>query len=355
MSGGVDSSVSAGLLKEQGYEVTGVFIKAWEPESAGRLIDCGWREERRDAMRVASKLAIPFITLDLAKEYKEQVVDYMIREYCAGRTPNPDVMCNKAVKFGAFYQWAMNQGADYVATGHYARIQKVKSGIQNTEEKNEMLAGVDTNKDQTYFLWTLDQNHLAHTLFPIGHLEKPAVRKLAEKFDLPNRAKKDSQGICFVGKLDLKDFLKEFIEEKTGDVLDTDGQIIGQHRGVLFYTLGERHGFEIFKKTPNEKPLYVVAKDLTANTITVSDTPFGEINDSVIEIDSVNWISGSSPNLTKKYQARIRYRQILQPCHLEIEDGIWRVIFAEPQPAISAGQSLVIYDGEICLGGGVMK
>lgn len=359
MSGGVDSSVSAALLKEQGYNVVGVFIKAWEPEG----FDCGWREERRDAMRVAAHLDIPFMTLDLSKEYKDLVVDYMVAEYKAGRTPNPDVMCNKAIKFGAFFKKAMDSGADYVATGHYARTQnvksqmsEVKSRIQNTEEKYEMLAGVDTNKDQTYFLWTLNQNHLAHTLFPVGHLEKPAVRKLAAKFGLPNESKKDSQGICFVGKLDLKDFLKEFIEEKAGDVLDLGGNVIGRHNGVLFYTLGERHGFDIFKKTPNAQPFYVVAKDLSANTITVSSSPFTGSDDKVIIIDSTNWISGQTPNPSKTYQARIRYRQPLQSCHLEqYPNNTYQIVFDEPQASISSGQSLVVYDGEICLGGGIIK
>lgn len=390
MSGGVDSSVSAALLKDQGFDVTGVFIKAWEPEG----FDCGWREERRDAMRVAAQLNIPFITLDLSKEYKEAVVDYMIAEYKVGRTPNPDVMCNKAIKFGAFFKKAMAEGADFVATGHYARSARIAdqrgrdadkrgrnsvdsnpqffipecqatssvvipahAGIQAQDPEFQMLAGVDQNKDQSYFLWSLTQDHLAHTLFPVGDMEKPEVRKLAEKFNLPTKAKKDSQGICFVGKLDLKDFLKEFIEQKDGDVLDTKGKIIGSHHGVLFFTLGERHGFEIFKKTSNEEPLYVIAKDLKANTITVFNKPFNGSNDKEITINSINWISGKVPDLTKTYQARIRYRQPLQSCRIaqSSSEGEFLVTFDNPQPSISPGQSLVIYDGEICLGGGVIK
>jgi len=344
MSGGVDSSVSAALLKEQGYKVVGVFIKAWEPASAGRRIDCGWREDRRDAMRVASLLDIPFMTLDLSKEYKEEVVDYMLAEYKAGRTPNPDVMCNKAIKFGAFYRRAMEAGADFVATGHYAQVIDGK-----------MSAGVDRNKDQTYFLWTLNPEQLAHTLFPIGHLEKPEVRKLATKFGLPNQAKKDSQGLCFIGKLDVKDFLREFIKEHPGKVLDEKGEVIGEHNGALLYTLGERHGFNVFKKTPNDEPLYIVAKDLEANTITVARE-----NESInsakkeVAISNVNWTS-SEPELTKQYSARVRYRQPLEKCRLKKEaDGNWLVTFDNPQTAAS-GQSLVIYDGEICLGGGVIE
>lgn len=350
MSGGVDSSVSAALLKEQGYKVVGVFIKAWEPEG----YDCGWREERRDAMRVAAQLEIPFITLDLEKEYKERVVDYMIAEYKAGRTPNPDVMCNQTIKFGAFYDRAMRAGADYVATGHYARIQNVKSQKSNVKCEHQMLAGVDKNKDQTYFLWTLTRDQLAHTLFPIGHLEKPAVRKLAAKFGLPTETKKDSQGLCFIGKLDLKEFLRGYIKEEKGKVLDEHGQPIGEHDGALLYTLGERRGFNVFKKTPAEKPLYIIAKDLAANTITVGTEK--ELDASAraeIAIDQANWPAGE-PDGSRTYSARVRYRQPLEPCWIIKENNVWKVVFDRPQIA-AAGQSLVVYDGEVCLGGGVIK
>lgn len=380
MSGGVDSSVSAALLKQatpnnfeklfgrptpkgfSGYNVVGVFIKAWEPfdYAQGKPIVCGWRDERRDAMRVAAHLDIPFLTLDLSKEYKEMVVDYMIAEYKAGRTPNPDVMCNKAIKFGAFFKRAMADGADFVATGHYARIRnvkcqmsKVKSNTENTEY--EMLAGVDKNKDQTYFLWTLKQDRLSHTLFPVGDLEKSDVRKLAAKFGLPNSEKKDSQGVCFVGQLDVKEFLKEFIEEKPGDVLDLKGQVIGRHEGVLFYTLGERRGFMVFKKSPDEKPLYVIAKDLRANSITVgTEQELKKNMEKTVSIAECNWTI-SEPEFAKLYGARVHYRQPLQNCRLEkTSHGKFSVRFDEPQTAAS-GQSLVLYDGEICLGGGIIK
>ena len=361
MSGGVDSSVSAALLKEQGYDVVGVFIKAWEP--AG--FDCGWREDRRDAMRVASLLDIPFITLDLSKEYKEEVVDYMVAEYKAGRTPNPDVMCNKAIKFGAFYKRAMEAGADFVATGHYSRIGVIpaEAGILESVPRYELLAGTDKNKDQTYFLWTLKPDQLAHTLFPIGHLEKPEVRKLATKFGLPNQAKKDSQGLCFIGKLDVKDFLREFIKEQPGKVLDERGEVIGEHYGVLLYTLGERHGFNVFKKTPNDEPLYIVAKDLKANTITVADEGSSSLSaKNEVEISDVNWASGE-PIPSKQYRARVRYRQPLENCQLKKiktsdvynqgNGNKFMVTFDNPQTA-SPGQSVVVYDGEVCLGGGVI-
>ena len=259
LSGGVDSSVSAALLKEHGYEVVGVFIKVWQPP----FLECTWKEDRLDAMRVAAQLDIPFMTFDLEKEYKESIVDYMVAEYKAGRTPNPDVMCNKTIKFGAFLEKAKEMGADFVATGHYA---------QNVEKDGEqyLLKGNDNEKDQSYFLWTLTQAQLKYILFPIGEHKKSEVRKLAEKFDLITATKKDSQGLCFIGKLDMKDFLKEFIEEKRGDVLNTDGAVIGYHDGAVYYTLGQRRGFIITQKTPEDIPYYVVAKDIEQNTITVS-------------------------------------------------------------------------------------
>ncbi len=260
MSGGVDSSVSAAILKEQGYDVTGVFIKVWQPDST----DCGWKDERRDAMRVAAVLDIPFKTFDFSEKYKKEVVDYMISEYKAGRTPNPDVMCNRYVKFGSFLEQAIADGVDYVATGHYAQnIYDDKKGVY------EMLEGADSNKDQSYFLWTLTQVDLEHALFPVGGFQKDEVRKLAEKYKLPVFDKKDSQGVCFIGHLDMKEFLKEHISVKKGDVLDTDGNVIGEHDGVELYTEGERHGFKVFVKRTDNEPYYIVKKDLNSNTLTV--------------------------------------------------------------------------------------
>ena len=221
MSGGVDSSVSAALLKEHGYDVTGVFIKVWQPE----FFECTWRADRLDAMRVCAKLDIPFLTLNLEKEYKKEVVDYMIDEYKAGRTPNPDVMCNKYIKFGGFFDFAMKHSADFIATGHYARVKKFPrgetSGFNPSPEVSprgtyQLLAGRDKNKDQSYFLWTLTQKQLQKTLFPIGDIDKPEVRKLAEKYGLATAVKKDSQGLCFIGKIDMKDFLKNYMKEKKG-------------------------------------------------------------------------------------------------------------------------------------------
>ena len=274
MSGGVDSSVSVALLQKEGYEVTGVFMKVWQPD----FLPCAWEAEKRDAMRVTAHLGIPLLVWNFEKKYKEFVADYMSREYREGRTPNPDVMCNKEVKFGAFFRRAMALGADFVATGHYARIArtmrveskklKVKSQIQNTKYK--LLKGVDVGKDQSYFLWTLGQEQLSKTFFPIGKYKKSQVRALAKKFNLPVAEKKDSQGLCFVGKLDMKDFLAHFIKEKEGIVLGESGEYIGSHRGAYFYTLGERHGFTITKKGVDDAPYYIVAKDLVNNTVTVA-------------------------------------------------------------------------------------
>lgn len=349
LSGGVDSSVSAALLKNQGYDVTGVFIKVWQPE----FVKCDWREDRLDAMRICAKLDIPFKDLDLEEEYKKQVFDYMIEEYKNGRTPNPDVMCNKAIKFGGFLKFALDNGADYVATGHYCRK------TQNTNSKDfQMLAGKDDNKDQSYFLWTLTQDQLKHILFPVGHLEKPKVRKLAKKYDLLTAEKKDSQGLCFVGMVEMKDFLKRFLPEKRGDVLNENGEVIGYHDGAFYYTFGQRHGFVITEKTSEDKPYFVIDKNIEKNTIIVSEKLREKniFDKKEIEIENINWVSGNVPDLDKKYQAKIRYRQPLQSCKIYRNpvSGIFGVVFDEPQKSVSSGQSVVFYDGEVCLGGGII-
>lgn len=350
MSGGVDSSVSAALLKEQGYDVTGVFIKVWQPD----FLPCNWKDERRDAMRVAAHLGIPFVTLDLEKEYKEEVVDYMIAEYKKGRTPNPDVMCNRYVKFGGFFDWAMEQGADLVATGHYARATK------DNDSHCHLLKGRDDNKDQSYFLWTLTKEKLAKTLFPVGDIPKPEVRELAKKFGLPNAEKKDSQGLCFVGKIDMKEFLKHYIDEKPGDVLNTKGEVIGHHEGSLFYTLGERRGFTITTKTPDDKPYFVVVKDAEKNTLTVSNEKYekSESEDMTmtpIVIADTNWIT-EAPEIGKTYHARVRYRGTLHEVKIVALAGSKAEMrFVNSKDVVTPGQSVVVYDREICIGGGIIS
>ncbi|TSD02572.1 MAG: tRNA (5-methylaminomethyl-2-thiouridylate)-methyltransferase [Parcubacteria group bacterium Athens0714_16] len=348
MSGGVDSSLSAFLLKEKGYNITGVFIKVWHPD----FLECDWKKERNDAMRICAQLDIPFLTFDFEKEYKKEVADYMIEEYKNGRTPNPDVMCNKNIKFGAFLNKAKEIGADMIATGHYARVDKDKNG------KVKLFAGVDKEKDQSYFLWTLNQEQLKYTLFPVGDLEKSEVRKIAERSKLSTAQKKDSQGLCFLGKVQIKEFLKNFVEEKRGNVLNEKNEIIGFHDGAFFYTIGQRHGFKITKKKPDEKPYYIISKNIDDNTITVSEGSEKEsslFNSNKVEIQNTNWISGEKPDENKKYLGRIRYRQPLQKCSVEYEKEKTFIIFEEKQKAVALGQSVVLYDKEECLGGGVIQ
>lgn len=338
MSGGVDSSLSAALLKEQGYDVTGVFIKVWQPD----FIECTWKEDRLDAMRVASSLNIPFVTLDLEQEYKKGVIDYMLDEYKASRTPNPDVMCNREVKFGAFWKWAKSQGADFVATGHYA-----------STDNTHLILSEDTNKDQTYFLWTLTKNDLEHVLFPIGHMKKEDVRKEAEKRGLYTSGKKDSQGLCFVGTIDMKTLLKEYITKEIGSVVNEDGEIIGTHEGVMFYTIGERHGFTITKKSTDDAPYYVIAKHIETNELVVSHTKPEHLPQSVIQIDKVSFVT-DSPQEGKVYQARARYRAPLADVRMRRTGDTWSVDIVQGELVATSGQSLVLYEGDKCLGGGII-
>lgn len=364
MSGGVDSSVSAALLKEQGYDVTGVFIKVWQPD----FIECTWKEDRLDAMRVASLLDIPFVTLDLEKEYKKWVIDYMLEEYKKGRTPNPDVMCNREVKFGAFYRWAQEQDKDaFIATGHYSRIkrtedreQRIENRVQtrgkrqqtseNTTQTYSLSKSKDENKDQTYFLWTVSKEILSKVLFPIGDLEKKEVRILAEKFNLPVAHKKDSQGLCFVGTIDIKTLLKQYITEKEGDVLNEQKEIIGTHTGVMFYTIGERHGFTVTKKGTDDLPYFIIAKDFNKNTITVSHTPPQEVCGDTITLTQTNWTETLMKG--KVYEGRARYRAPL--VHIECIDETHMKVL-DSNLVLTPGQSLVLYDGELCIGGGIIN
>ena len=350
VSGGVDSSVSAALLQEQGHEVIGVFIRTWQPD----WLPCTWKQERRDAMRVCAHLGIPFVELDLEKEYKEGVADYMIAEYRAGRTPNPDVMCNREVKFGGFLKWALEHGGDYVATGHYVRREE-RDGLVS------MLRGVDNSKDQSYFLWTLEQEQLKHILFPVGELQKSEVRKEAQRFGLPTATKKDSQGICFIGDIDMKEFLSHYIDEEPGKVVNTHGQEIGSHRGALFYTYGERHGFNIDAKHKgiDDAPYYVVAKDVQKNTLTVSQEPQSAQHqeDQILNLTLfVDNTQSFKPGDVCEFQ--IRYRGDIKQGRLQDyrpQENSAVLVLDEYDPAIAPGQSIVFYDGDICLGGGVIS
>lgn len=368
LSGGVDSAVSAALLKQatpnnfeklfgrptpegfRGYEVTGVFIKAWQPD----WLPCTWREERRDAMKVAIALDIPFLFLDLEKEYKEGVVDKMLAEYKAGRTPNPDVLCNREIKFGSFWQFAKEQGADFIATGHYAQMSKGTFDMKDVKDGPcHLLEGKDKDKDQSYFLWTLTQEDLSHTLFPVGHLPKLEVRKLAQQFNLPVADKKDSQGICFMGDISMEEFLSHFIASKPGKVVSVDGEVIGTHKGLTYYTIGERRGFEVTKKGASSGPFYIIWKDIKKNVLVVSDRE-EEILDcspTKVLLKNVNWINEPTvPEIT----ARIRYRGERLPCTLSVDGKRLSVEFKEPVRGLSLGQSIVFYYEENCLGGAVM-
>ncbi len=360
MSGGVDSSVAALLLKKQGYKVVGVFMRCYN------LDGCSERDAE-DARRVAEKLKIPFYVWDFEEEYKKKVVEYMVKGYKKGITPNPDVMCNREIKFGLFLNKALKMGADYIASGHYVRLQKSqirnpksqtnsKFKIQNS--KFSLWQAKDTNKDQSYFLWTLTQKQLKHCLFPIGGYLKNEVRKIAKKAGLATAEKKDSQGICFLGKVSLDDFLKKYIPEKRGNVLDIFGKKIGKHKGAHFYTIGQRHGLGI---GGSKKPYYVVEKNIKKNIIVVAE---GEDSPALyrkeIQLTGVNFINPNCYSLIRANKritiyARVRYRQPLVSAKLKIQNSKLKIEFDAPVKFIAPGQSAVFYDkkGEM-LGGGVI-
>lgn len=333
LSGGVDSAVSAALLKAAGYNVIGAFIKIWRPE----FIDCPWQRDRLDAMRVCTALEIPFKEIDLSDEYKAEVIDDMVGNYARGITPNPDVLCNRHIKFGHFAKWAFAQGADFVATGHYA---------QNTD--GGLSRGADTNKDQSYFLWQLTKKDLTRIMFPVGNLPKTEVRGLAEKFDLPVATKKDSQGLCFVGDITMRDFLAHYITLEKGKVLDEKGVVVGEHDGAALYTLGERHGFRISASHASESPRFVTAIDTKANTITISSERTMALRKTVRLID-VSWVD-TQPANGAHLSAQARYREKPVACTY----GNNTVTFDEAHLA-PPGQSLVLYDGDNCIGGGIIS
>lgn len=344
LSGGVDSSVAALRLIKQGYKVVGVFIKVWQPD----FLVCNWEQERLDAMRVAAHLRIPFLTCDAEEEYKRDVGEYFISEYLKGRTPNPDVMCNRYVKFGAFLRFARKHKADFIATGHYARVAKIQNP-NNKTQTYKLLRGVDNNKDQSYFLWTLTQSELKQVLLPVGDTIKEEIRWEAGVARLPTAVKKDSQGVCFLGQIDIPEFLSHFTQLKMGEVLDKSGNIIGQHKGALVYTLGQRHGFTVNTKSTVGEPHYVIGRDLDKNTITVDIKPPQIDKETSIQLDSVNWIAGM-PGESKHIEAQFRYRQI--PVPVTVNGNIVTPLTKIDKP--SAGQSVVFYEGEECLGGGVV-
>jgi len=339
MSGGVDSSVTAALLKQQGYKVTGVYMKNWSQDLPGFI--CPWKEDYQDAKRVAVQLDIDFKLYDFEAEYRHKVVNYMLAEYQAGRTPNPDVMCNQEVKFKLFLEAALEDGADLIATGHYSRI---KNG--------QLYTGLDSNKDQSYFLYRVNETALRRSLMPIGELQKPEVRQLAKRLGLVTADKKDSQGICFVGKVGIKEFLlAELGPQAHGEIIDQNGQHIGEHDGALFYTIGQRHGLQV----GGGLPYYVTGKDMTKNQVIVTtDLQDKQLWHRELKLSDIHWIN-DEPDLTKAYQIRTRYRAPLIAIKRLEKTGKNLIIHLDEEVrAITPGQSAVIYDGERCLGGGIV-
>jgi tRNA-specific 2-thiouridylase len=346
MSGGVDSSVTALMLQQQGYEVIGGFMKNWSENDEGE--ECSWRVERRDALRVAAHLGIPFHTFDFEEQYREKVYEYLVREYEAGRTPNPDVLCNKYMKFDLFLQAADDLGCAFVATGHYARVRRGRDGVTH------LLAVVDGTKDQSYFLCQLQQHQLARVLFPVGGLRKTKVRKSAERAGLAVAAKPDSQGICFVGEVALRQFLGTRIAERPGKIVHVDGRVVGEHRGIAFYTIGQREGLNIGGQP---EPLYVVERRVATNEVVVApnDHP-ARFRTELRATDCTETVPGNWAKYEgKKLQARVRYRQPLGECRVaRLGPGEIRVTFMEPQRAVAPGQFVAVYAGVELIGSGVI-
>ena len=351
LSGGVDSSVSAALLKAQGANVHGLFMKNWEEDDTSTY--CSAEKDLADVRAICHALEIPLQTINFSDKYWEKVFSIFLEEYKQGRTPNPDILCNKEIKFKAFLDHAIKLGADFIATGHYA-----KRTFSTLEEPIQLLRSDDENKDQSYFLYTLNQTALQHSLFPVGHLNKPFVRETAKKLSLLTHNKKDSTGICFIGERKFKSFLQEFFLNEPGDILTDSGVSIGKHDGLMYYTLGQRQGLYIGgKKGYPEKPWYVISKDITQNTLIVTqdENHPGHYSTS-LNAQNLHWVSGSSPKTHFHASAKVRYRQPDQACLVKIkDDASIDVEFTHPQRAVTPGQSVVLYDGNVCLGGGIIR
>lgn len=345
LSGGVDSSVTAALLKQQGYDVTGVYMKNWSQDLPG--FTCPWKEDFTDAKRVAVQLGIPFKMYDFEKQYRQKVVDYMVAEYRAGRTPNPDVMCNQEVKFKLFLETALQDGADMIATGHYASV----SRAEGRGQRAELRKAKDQNKDQTYFLYRVTEEALERTLFPLGDYTKPEVRELAKKFGLVTATKKESMGICFVGKVGIKEFLlHELGPQKSGDIIDQNGQKIGTHDGAIFYTIGQRHGLDV----GGGFPYYVTNKDMKKNVVYVTtDISDERLWHKELKLADVHWIN-DAPTSGAKLQIRTRHRAPLIDCEITYKNDVCLITLKDEIRALTPGQSAVLYDDEVVLGGGII-
>ena len=347
LSGGVDSAVTAWLLKQQGYEVVGLFMKNWEDDDDSEY--CSTRQDWLDAASVADVVGIDLEAVNFAAEYKDRVFAEFLREYSAGRTPNPDVLCNAEIKFKAFLDHAVRLGAGRIATGHYAGVRRAADG------RYQLLRGVDSGKDQSYFLHRLDQQQLSRALFPLGGMHKSEVRRIAAEIGLPNAAKKDSTGICFIGERPFREFLGRYLPTRPGPILDDRGTVIGEHIGLAFYTLGQRKGIGIGgHRDSSGEPWYVARKDLKSNTLRVvqgHDHPW--LLSQSLYSEDVHWI-GAAPETGRRLGVKTRYRQADAPGLVDSTGSAARIDFDSPQWAVTPGQSAVVYDGEVCLGGGVI-
>jgi len=349
MSGGVDSSVAALVLKEQGFDVVGLFMKNWEDDDDDQY--CNSRQDLIDAVSVADRISIDIEAVNFSAEYKQRVFNEFLHEYRAGRTPNPDVLCNAEIKFRAFLDHALGMGADRIATGHYAQVREL-DGL------HQLLKAEDGTKDQSYFLYRLDQTQLAKTLFPLGSLYKREVRAIARRAGLPNHDKKDSTGICFIGERPFREFLNRYLPANPGDIMTLDGKIVGQHMGLMFYTIGQRQGLGIGgRQNGDGEPWYVATKDLSNNRLIVvqgHEHP-ALLRDRLIAIN-LNWIGKIPPHCHWVYGAKTRYRQKDAPCTIaRVEEARCEVEFATPQWAVTPGQSVVLYESKVCLGGGIIE
>lgn len=341
LSGGIDSAVSAALLLRAGYHVEAAFMKNWSSTKGLLRNECPWLDDRREAIRVAAFLGIKLHTFDFEKQYQDKVMDYFFREYSAGRTPNPDVMCNKEIKFGLLYDRAMRMGFDFLATGHYAQV-----------KEGRLFRSFDKFKDQTYFIYNIKLGQLGHIKFPVGKYKKNQVREMARKFGLPNAEREESMGLCFVGKIRLKDFLAQKIKRKGGTIVDLHGDVLGKHEGLFNYTIGQRQGLKIGATGP----YYVVSKDLSRNTLVVTKNPKDKaLETKTVQISNVNWIR-QPKKIALKFKGRYRHQQELQDLTISrLSDDTYTVKFSKPQYAVASGQSIVLYKGKECVGGGVIQ
>lgn len=351
MSGGVDSSVAAWLLKQQGYQVEGLFMKNWDEDDGTEY--CTAMTDLADAQAVADAIGIPLHTASFAAEYWDRVFEHFLSEYSAGRTPNPDILCNKEVKFRAFLDYAVTLGADFIATGHYTRQRPLQDG----SGRAQLLKGLDPNKDQSYFLHAVSGERIARTLFPVGELEKPEVRRIAETQGFVTHDKKDSTGICFIGERKFTDFLKQYLPAQPGDIETPDGQVIGRHQGLMYHTIGQRQGLGIGGLSEfGDEPWYVAEKDLTRNVlIAVQGKQHPLLYARGLVSGPIDWVAGAPPAGQFRCKAKTRYRQPDQECEVQVLNDNVKVVFDDAQRAVTPGQSVVFYDGDVCLGGGVIE